>query len=156
MQQERAHLEHQLPNLEAGTREIIENELDDINDQLRTIRSMRENRGPIPPLLMLPNESFNSGPDSPQYAPGSPTGSVRSLHLNDSNISDVSHPGIIDVDLTPPGSQNTTPQPVPTQTPSAPTRSRRSRRGGTKKRKGKKRKTMKKKSAKKGKKTKKR
>jgi hypothetical protein len=162
--------------LEAGTREIIENELDDINDQLRTIRSMRENRGPISPLrplLRLPDESFNSGPhspqyapdsppyapDSPPYAPGSPEGSLPGINDNyrgsPLGAYEENENSVIDVDPTPPGSPNRTPPPRSSlQIPSAPTHSRR---GGTKKRKGKKRKTMKKKkSAKKGKKTKKR
>tara|TARA_B100000902_G_scaffold86590_1_gene90791 strand:- start:354 stop:965 length:612 start_codon:yes stop_codon:yes gene_type:complete len=188
LQQEHAHLEHQLVNLEANTRRIIEaergriiNELEDIEVELRTIGLMKENWEPIPPLpplLMLPNDSVSSGPGSlpyvpgsPQYAPGSPISTVPnspqyaqpdspgSLHLSDLNISRESQDEIVDVDPTPQGSPNRTPPPSSPQVPSAPGRHRHSGNpvGGTKKKKGKKRKTMKKKkTAKKGKKTKKR
>jgi len=172
-------------NIVEEERTSITNEIEDIDNQLLTVRTLMHNwREPMlpPPPLSVPYpplaDSFDYGPgspdysppgtppyvpDSPPYAPGSaistvpnsPTGSQRSLHLSDLNIS---QPEIIDLS-TPTGSPihgspNITPPPRSPQVPSAPTRSRR---GGTKKRKGKKRKTMKKKkSAKKGKKTKKR
>lgn len=131
----------------------IGRQISSVEDRLEVVNRVMDNYDSPPYAPGSPPYA----PGSPQYAPDSPTGSVRSLDLSNLNISDVSQPEIIDVDQTPPGSPNRTPPPVQTQTPSAPTRSRRIRRGGTKKRKGKKRKTMKKKkSAKKGKKTKKR
>ena len=131
----------------------IGRQISSVEDRLEVVNRVMDNYDSPPYAPGSPPYA----PGSPQYAPDSPTGSVRSLDLSNLNISDVSQPERIDVDQTPPGSPNRTPPPVQTQTPSAPTRSRRIRRGGTKKRKGKKRKTMKKKkSAKKGKKTKKR
>ena len=124
----------------------IGRQISSVEDRLEVVNRVMDNYDSPPYAPGSPPYA----PGSPQYAPDSPTGSVRSLHLS-------SRDDIVDVDPTPTGSPNRTPPPVQTQTPSAPTRSRRIRRGGTKKRKGKKRKTMKKKkSAKKGKKTKKR
>jgi len=138
----------------------IGRQISSVEDRLEVVNRVMDNYDSPPYAPGSPPYAPGSppyAPGSPQYAPDSPTGSVRSLDLSNLNISDVSQPERIDVDQTPPGSPNRTPPPVQTQTPSAPTRSRRIRRGGTKKRKGKKRKTMKKKkSAKKGKKTKKR
>ena len=195
LEQERAHLEDLLVNLGQTMREImieegtpydntivenertsIRQEIEDINNELRRIRSGVNEPSEPPPLLIdtyVPDsppyapdsppyapDSPPYAPDSPPYAPGSPEGSLPGINDNyrgsPLGAYEENENSVIDVDLTLPDSKNTTPPPVPTQTPSAPTRSRRSRRGGTKKRKGKKKKTMKKKSAKKGKKTKKR
>ena len=160
-------------NLVEEERRSIRSDIEDIYNQLLTVRSLMDNwREPTqpPPLIRLADleDSFDYGspdysppgtppyvPDSPPYAPGSPlspvpsspTWSQRSLHLSDLNITDE----IVDVDPTPPGSPNRTPPPRSPQVPSAP--GRRGPVGGTKKRKGKKRKATKKKTAKKGKKT---
>lgn len=167
-------------NLVEEERRSIRSDIEDIYNQLLTVRSLMDNwreptqPPPPPPLIRLSDlaDSFDYGqgspdysppgtppyvPDSPPYAPGSPlspvpsspTGSQRSLHLSDLNITNEDE--IVDVDPTPPGSPNRTPPPRSPQVPSAPRR--RGPVGGTKKRKGKKRKATKKKPAKKGNKT---
>ena len=180
LEDRRIYLEQQRANLVEEERGGVSRQLREIDNELLTINALMATWEPMEPSVPPPPLVDSSYvPGSPIYPPGSPEGSLSGINDNyrgsplgayeedegmvglydDDNISysnlDLSD-SVIDVELTPPGSQNTTPPPVPTQTPSAPTRSRRSRRGGTKKRKGKKRKTMKKKSAKKGKKTKKR
>ena len=120
-------------NLVEEERTSITNEIEDIDNQLLTVRSLMDNwREPTqPPPLSVPvfEDSFDYGPgspdysppgtppyvpDSPPYAPGSPlspvpsspTGSQGSLHLSHLNISDESQHEIVDVDPTPPGTPN--------------------------------------------------